>query len=87
MVLVPKRVGHGQCELTFPKGAVAALGRGRRGWHPTEVGHNISIADELLPVGGIMGTYESRVVLGAQPRADIVGRYTFYIVSPLTEGF
>lgn len=87
MVLVPKRVGHGQRELALPEGAVAALGRGRRGGHPTEVGHDIGIADKLLPVGGVVGTNDSRVVFGAEPRADIMGRYTFYIVSPLAEGF
>lgn len=85
MMFVSKRVADRQREAAFPKGTVRAFGRWRRGRHPSQVWHHVLVAFEPSPVGGVMGAYECRVVLRAQPCPDMVRRDGGYFLRPFAE--
>ena len=69
-MLIPEWVRDGADGI--PENLVVGPRIGRRGRHPFEVGEDIGLADELLPVGRLVGTNDGGVVFGAQPCPTLV---------------
>ena len=82
-MLVPEGVVDG--EDGVPVETVVGSGVGGCGWEPFEVGKNVLLGDDLLPLGGLAGTEDSGVVFCFEPSAALVGGYGEDFCLPLFE--
>ena len=71
--MLPEGVIHGKVEPCYPVGAVGGFRFGSDGGEPPEVGHDVAVGLEDLPVGGVVSAYDGGVVLGLQPCPALVG--------------
>ena len=82
-MLVPEGVVDG--EDGVPVETVVGSGVGGSGWKPFEVGEDILLGEELLPLGGLAGTEDCGVVFCFEPSAALVGGYGEDFRLPLFE--
>lgn len=67
MMLVPERVVHRQGEFPLPVMSVQRVLVRRSSRYPPDIGIDISLIDEVLPVCSLVSSYYSGVVLCLQP--------------------
>ena len=70
-VLIPEGMVDGKDGV--PEDLMVGTGMDGGGWHPSEIGEDIGLGLELLPLDGLLGTEHSCAVLGLEPRAYLVG--------------
>ncbi len=58
VVMLPERVIDGKVEPCDPVGTVSRFRLGSGGGKPSEVGHDVAVCLEDLPVGGVVGAYD-----------------------------
>ena len=80
---VPEGVVDG--EDGVPEDLVVGTGVGRGGGHPSEVGEDVGLGLELLPLGGLLCAEDGGVVLGLEPGAYLMGGDGGDEVAPLAE--
>jgi hypothetical protein len=56
-----------------PKDLMVGTGMNGGGWHPSEIGEDIGLGLELLPLDGLLGTEHSCAVFGLEPWAYLMG--------------
>ena len=69
-VLIPEGMVDG--EDGVPEDLMVGTGMNGGGWHPSEVGEDVGLCLELLPLDGLLGAEHSCAVLGLEPRAYLV---------------
>ena len=68
-----------------PEDLMIGTGMNGGGWHPSEIGEDIGLGLELLPLDGLLGTEHSCAVFGLEPRAYLVGGDGGDELAPLAE--
>ena len=92
-MLIPEGMVDGEEDGVAPFGRVqekpedlmVGTGMDGGGWHPSEVGEDIGLGLELLPLDGLLGTEHSCAVLGLEPRSYLVGGDGGDELAPLAE--
>ena len=92
-VLIPEGMVDGEEDGVAPFGRVqekpedlmVGTGMNGGGWHPSEIGEDIGLGLELLPLDGLLGTEHSCAVFGLEPRAYLMRGDGSDELAPLAE--
>lgn len=82
-MLIPEGMVDG--EDGVPEDLMVGTGMDGGGWHPSEIGEDVGLGLELLPLDGLLGTEHSCAVFGLEPRAYLVGGDGGDELAPLAE--